>query len=91
MNCEDPIYRPHVTITKGKNVRKQLEQTSNIPHILIPATMLYDHLMVDIYMNFYLSTEAHFLHTKSEIIIFLSVQTCKGRGKKGAEQGLEVV
>ena len=60
MNRAGTIYGPYVPLLKGNNVIELPEHTRNIPCVLLSSTMLDRHRMVDIYMDFFLSMEAHF-------------------------------
>ena len=53
--------------------------------------IIYYHIPVDIFMDFIFVSGMIYFHTKSENINFLSIQSCKGRGKKEVAYVLDIV
>jgi hypothetical protein len=71
--------------------RRQPEHTANVPRVPLSTLILKHHPTNDINMDFMFINGTSYLHTKSTVIKFLSIQQCKGRGKKEMERGIDKV
>jgi len=91
VNRAEAIYGPQKPLLQGKMVRERPEHHANIPRIQIPAPILEHHPTDEINMDFMFINGTPYLHTKSSVIKFLSVQNCNGRGRKDMTQGIDKV
>ena len=87
----EAIYGPQVPILKGKMVRRRPEHFTSIPRVQIPAPLLEHHPTDELNMDYMYINGTPYLHTKSSVIKFNSVQHCKGRGRKEMERGIDKV
>jgi hypothetical protein len=85
VNRAEAIYGPQVPLLKGKMVRRCPEHIANVPRVALPTPVLKHHPTDEINMDFLFVNGTPYLHTKSTVIKFLSIQQCKGRGKKEME------
>jgi hypothetical protein len=91
VNRAEAIYGPQVPLLKGKMVRRRPEHTTNVPRVPLSTPILQHHPTDEINMDFMFVNGTPYLHTKSTVIKFLSIQQCKGRGKKEMERGIDKV
>ena len=91
VNRAEAIYGPQVPLLKGKMVRRRPEHIVNVPRVPISTHILKHHPTDEINMDFMFVNGAPYLHTKSTVVKFLSVQYCTGRGRKEMERGIDKV
>ena len=87
----EAIDGPQVPLLKGKMVRRRPEHFTNVPRVQIPAPLLEHHPTDELNMDYMYINGTPYLHTKSSVIKFNSVQHCKGRGRKEMELGIDKV
>ena len=87
----EAIYGPLVPLLQGKMVRRRPAHFANVPRVLLPSPILQHHPNDEINMDSMFVNGTPYLHTKSAVIKFLSIQQCKGRGKKEMERGIDKV
>ena len=87
----DAIYGPQIPLLKGKTVRQRPEHINNVPRVPLPNDILQHHKTDDLNIDYLFINRKPFLHTKTTKIKFLSIQTCRTKGKKELNKGLDVV
>ena len=84
------IYGPLPPLLQGKSTRSK-PKPINIHHIPLPLQIQERHNEISLHIDFFYVNGLPFLHTKSEHINFLTVQTGKTRNTSSITQGLNTV
>jgi len=88
INRAEAIYGSQVALLKGKTVRQSPEHNF-VKRVQISSPLLEQHSEEQLMWIFLFVNGKPYLHTKSTNIKFVSIQPCRGRGRKEIEKGLE--
>ena len=81
------IYGTPTPLLQGKMVRSP-NPKERVPRVSIPPAILTYHRNVKLHVDFFFVNKLPFLHTKSEGINFLTVQTGRSRSKESIVSGI---
>jgi hypothetical protein len=84
------IYGPATATIKGKMHRVN-PNDRKIQKLLLPPPVLEHHRDVTLHIDYFFVNKMPFLHTKSEKLNFLTVQTGKNRTKRNIIEGINIV
>ena len=86
----DRIYGPPAPILQGKSTRSQPKRLQ-VQYTPLPLQIQERHANVNLHIDFFYVNGLPFLHTKSETINFLTVQSGKTRNTRSILEGLSTV
>ena len=84
------IYGPAVPLLQGKMARKK-SQKPNTTYTPIPASIVTQHPSLQLYIDFFYVNGLPFLHTKTNIVNFITVQSGHTRSFQSIIKGLDIV
>ena len=84
------IYGPPIPLLQGKSTRRTPSKP-NVQYQKLPLKVKLKHVDVDLHIDFFYVNRLPFLHTKSEHINFLTVQSGKTRNTASILQGLKTI